>query len=89
VIGTGWGFYGLAALTVFWYRRHRPNAVRPFRVPGYPVTPALFVLAALGVVIDVIVKQPGDAAKGLGIVLLGAPIYLIWRGRAGAARPRE
>ncbi len=81
VIGTGWAFYGAAALTIFWYRRHRPDAVRPFRVPGYPWTPALFVLAALGVVLDVIVKQPTDAAKGLGIVLLGAPVYLIWRGR--------
>jgi APA family basic amino acid/polyamine antiporter len=50
------------------------------------VTPALFVLAALGVVVDVIVKQPANAAKGLGIVLLGAPVYLIWRWRHGDKR---
>ena len=78
VIGTGWAFYGLGALTIFWYRRRRPDAVRPFRVPGYPVTPVLFVLAALAAVIDVIVTQPGKAAAGLGIVLVGAPVYLAW-----------
>jgi APA family basic amino acid/polyamine antiporter len=78
VIGTGWAFYGLGALTIFWYRRRRPDAVRPFRVPGYPVTPALFVLAALAAVIDVIVTQPGKAAAGLGIVLVGAPVYVAW-----------
>lgn len=81
VIGTGWAFYGAAALTIFWYRRNRPDAVRPFRVPGYPVTPLLFVLAALTVVIVFVATHPADAAKGLGIVLLGAPAYLIWRGK--------
>jgi basic amino acid/polyamine antiporter, APA family len=81
VIGTAWAFYGLGALTIFWYRRHRPDAARPFRVPGYPITPILFALAALAVVIDVILTKPADAAKGLGIVLLGVPAYLFWRAK--------
>jgi len=88
VIGTGWAFYGIGALTIFWYRRHRPDAVRPFRVPGYPITPGLFVLAALGVVIDVMVQQPAEAARGLGIAILGAPAYLFWR-KTGAKRDRD
>jgi APA family basic amino acid/polyamine antiporter len=79
VIGTGWAFYGLAAVTIFWYRRNRPDAVRPFRVPGYPVTPFLFGLAALGAVVDVIVTQPAVAAKGLGIAAFGVPFYYLWR----------
>ena len=83
VIGTGWAFYGASALTIFWYRRHRSNVVRPFRVPGYPLTPALFVLASVAVVMDVVITKPADAAKGLVIVLIGAPAYLIWRGRRG------
>jgi len=46
VIFSGWIFYGLGALSVFWYRRHR-RMCAPLRVPGYPVTPALFVVSAL------------------------------------------
>jgi basic amino acid/polyamine antiporter, APA family len=64
---------------VFWYRRHRADASRPFRVPGYPVTPALFVVSALALVVNTIIGQPGRAAIGLGIVLLGTPVFYAWR----------
>jgi APA family basic amino acid/polyamine antiporter len=79
VIFSGWIFYGLGALSVFWYRRHRPDVPRPFRVPGYPVTPALFVVSALALVINTMFGQPLRAAIGLGIVLLGAPAFYAWR----------
>jgi APA family basic amino acid/polyamine antiporter len=81
VIFSGWIFYGLGALSVFWYRRHRPDTPRPFRVPGYPITPALFVLSALALVVNTMFGQPGRAAIGLGIVLLGAPAFYAWRRR--------
>ena len=79
VIFSGWLFYGLGAVSVFWYRRHRPEAVRPFRVPGYPLTPALFAISALALVVNTMIGQPGRAAIGLGIVLLGAPAFYAWR----------
>jgi APA family basic amino acid/polyamine antiporter len=79
VIFSGWIFYGLGALSVFWYRRYRPEASRPFRVPGYPLTPALFVISALALVVNTMIGQPGRAAIGLGIVLLGAPAFYAWR----------
>jgi basic amino acid/polyamine antiporter, APA family len=79
VIFSGWIFYGLGALSVFWYRRYRADASRPFRVPGYPLTPALFVISALALVVNTIIGQPGRAAIGLGIVLLGAPVFYAWR----------
>jgi APA family basic amino acid/polyamine antiporter len=76
-----WIFYGLAAASVFAYRRQQPDAPRPYRVPGYPWTTGIFVTAAAALVLNVIVSTPGNAAKGLGIVALGLPAYLVWRKR--------
>ena len=78
---TGWLFYGLAAASVFVYRRQRSDRPRPFSVPFYPWTPLLFILAAAALVANTILAQPRTAAVGLGIVFLGAPVYLVWRAR--------
>jgi APA family basic amino acid/polyamine antiporter len=82
VVFVGWIFYGLGALSIFVYRRREPDMVRPFRVPGYPVTPILFVASAAAIVVNTLVTQPGRALLGLGIVLLGAPVFFIWRFRS-------
>ena len=84
---TGWIFYALGALAVMALRRSAPNAVRPFRVPGYPVTPLLFVIAAVLLVVNTIVTQPGISSIGLGFVALGAPVFFFWRGRARSSVP--
>jgi basic amino acid/polyamine antiporter, APA family len=81
VVFVGWIFYALAAASVFVYRRRMPDAVRPYRVPGYPLTPLLFIAAAAALVVNTMVTQPARAAVGLGIALLGAPAYLAWRAR--------
>jgi APA family basic amino acid/polyamine antiporter len=85
VVFTGWIFYALAACAIFVFRRRGPEAHRPFRVPGYPVTPVLFIAAAAAIVINTVVTQPGRAATGLGIVASGIPAYYFWRFRQGAA----
>jgi len=82
VVFTGWIFYALGALSVFVYRRRLPNAPRPFRVPGYPVTPLLFVLSAAGLVLNTMITQPMRAALGIGVVLLGTPAFFAWRARS-------
>ena len=79
VVFIGWIFYALAAASVFVYRRRQPDAVRPYRVPFYPLTPILFIASAAAIVLNTIVTQPGLAAIGFGIVLIGAPAYFIWR----------
>jgi APA family basic amino acid/polyamine antiporter len=89
VVFAGWIFYALGALAVFTYRRTRPDTPRPFRVPGYPVTPILFVLSAGALVVNTIVTQPARAAVGLGVVLAGAPVYLLWRKRAPVTGVRQ
>ena len=83
VVFTGWLFYALGAATIFIYRRRRAEVASPYRVPGYPWTPLLFILAAAAIVINTMATQPLRAAVGLGVVLLGAPAYLIWRPRRG------
>jgi APA family basic amino acid/polyamine antiporter len=79
VIFTGWIFYGLGAAAVFVYRRSEPDAPRAYRVPGYPVTPLVFVLSAAALVANTLVAEPRRAAVGLALVVAGAPVYLIWR----------
>lgn len=79
VVFTGWAFYALAAASIFVYRRRQPDAARPFRVPGYPLTPALFIVAASAIVVSTLVSRPTQALLGIGIILLGIPAYWWWR----------
>ena len=79
VVFVGWIFYALGAACVFVLRRTKPKAERPFRVPGYPWTPLLFIVAAAALVANTIATQPGRAAIGIGVVLLGLPVYFVWR----------
>jgi APA family basic amino acid/polyamine antiporter len=85
VIFTNWIFYALGAASLFVYRRRLPEAERPYRVPGYPVPPVVFILAAAALVVSTISAKPTDAAIGLGIVFAGVPVYLVWRARARKA----
>jgi APA family basic amino acid/polyamine antiporter len=89
VVFVGWVFYALGAGAVFVLRRREPDASRPFRVPGYPWTPALFIAAAAAIVLNTLATRPGEALTGLGVVGLGVPAYLVWRGRKRAARNED
>lgn len=84
VVFVGWIFYALGALALFAYRRRPADGPRPFRTPGYPLTPLLFVGSAGAIVLNTIVSQPGRAAVGLGLVFVGVPAFYLWR-RAGRA----
>jgi len=74
-----WIFFGLCVAGLFIYRAREP--VTAFRVPGYPVTPALFVLAAAYVVFSAVASNPKNAAIGAGLIALGIPAFLYWRSR--------
>jgi APA family basic amino acid/polyamine antiporter len=82
VVFAGWIFYGLGATAVFVYRRRQPDAIRPFRTPGYPVTPVLFVVSAGMLVLNTLIAQPVRGAVGLGAVLLGTPAFFLWRAKS-------
>ena len=85
VIFGQWIFFGLTAGAVIILRRKKPDLPRPYRTWGYPVTPIVFILAALYISINSLINQFGNAMAGLGIILLGLPFYFYWkRSRARA-----
>ncbi len=79
VVFTDWIFFGLAAATVFIFRRRLPGAARPYRTAGYPVTPAVFVLLSAWFVLNTFFEKPAQAWAGLAFIALGIPVYLFWR----------
>jgi len=81
VVFMSWLWFALAALAIFAYRRREPDAPRPFRTPGYPATPVVFVLAALVIVVNTVIAQPVQSLVGLALAALGVPAYLRWRQR--------
>jgi len=87
VVFIGWIFYALGAAAVIALRIKRPDAVRPFRVPLYPLTPVLFVLAGAVIVLNTVVTQPRDSAIGIAVVFAGAPAYLLWKRRQSPGLP--
>jgi APA family basic amino acid/polyamine antiporter len=86
-------FYALTTVGLFVLRAKRPDAERPYRAIGYPVLPALYILLALGVAVILLIaeKTRTQAISGLVLVLVGIPIYYLWRGAHDApatdARP--
>jgi len=74
-------FLGLAVAAVFVLRRREPDAPRPFRAIGYPVTPAIFVLAAALIVANAFYADLRRTLIGAAIILAGVPLYLFLRRR--------
>lgn len=88
VIFIGWIFYGLGAAAIFPIRRASKGLPIPYRVPGYPWTPLLFVLAAAAIVGNAVVQalldpsQFKNLAIAIALFLLGLPAYFFWRKRS-------
>jgi len=88
VIFGEWIFFGLTVAAVIVLRKKLPNLHRPYKTWGYPVTPAIFVLAAVFVAISSLLNEFRNAMYGLGIICLGIPAYLYWKGKLGkSVRP--
>ena len=81
-------FYILTIVGLFVLRRTRPEAPRPYRAFGYPVLPALYIVMAAWICVVLLRYKPQYTWPGLIIVLLGVPVYLVWR-RQGAAVEAE
>jgi basic amino acid/polyamine antiporter, APA family len=78
VIFASWLFYGLAAASLFVFRRQLPDAERPYRAFGYPLLPALFVLSAFALLVTTFFATPRQAMVGVALMLAGLPFYLYW-----------
>ncbi len=72
-------FYILTIAGIFRLRVTRPNAQRPYRAFGYPVIPAIYILCAAVVLMVLFVYKPASTWPGVVIVLLGVPVYWLFR----------
>jgi APA family basic amino acid/polyamine antiporter len=82
-------FYSLTIAGIFVLRKKRPDADRPYKAFGYPVIPALYILAAATINIVLLLYQTKTALVGLVIVLIGVPVYWFWSRSASQARGSE
>jgi APA family basic amino acid/polyamine antiporter len=80
-----WPFYALTVAAVFVLRRTRPDLVRPYRVWGYPVVPAVFLLASVLMVANALISDPHNTGITFLIILAGVPAYWL-RARLMRAR---
>jgi basic amino acid/polyamine antiporter, APA family len=72
-------FYILTIIGLFLLRKKRPDAERPYKAWGYPVVPALYILCAAAISIDLLIFKPMYTWPGMVIVLLGIPVFFIWK----------
>ncbi len=76
-----WLFFASVVATLYVYRA-RDRGLKPaFGVPGYPVTPLVFVLVALYIDLSAVRSSPRNSAISAGLIALGIPVFLYWRGR--------
>jgi APA family basic amino acid/polyamine antiporter len=78
-------FWIPVVLAVIVLRRRMPAAVRPYRLPGYPVVPLLSVLVMVWIVISALITTPKESIATLLLIVLGLPLYPLFRARR--ARP--
>ena len=78
-----WLFYMIAGSTVFVFRRREPEAFRPYRVPGYPALPALFVAVSAVLLYYTFTDNLRNSALGMLVILAGIPVFF------GFARQRN
>lgn len=77
VIYTEWIFFGLMKIGLFILRR-RQGIVRDYKIWGYPVVPAIFIISSFVIVINQIISDPAESMFGLSLVGIGLPVYYFW-----------
>ena len=73
-----WPFYALSVAAIFRLRRLRPGMSRPYKVVGYPVVPAVFVLSVVWFVVNALLHDPIPTAITFALILAGAPVYRVF-----------
>jgi APA family basic amino acid/polyamine antiporter len=72
-------FFTITILAIFILRVKRPDIKRPYKAFGYPVIPAIYILSTLFIMVVLLIYKPNYTFPGLGIVLLGIPVFFTWR----------
>jgi APA family basic amino acid/polyamine antiporter len=81
-----WIFYALSVVSMFRLRKIAPDLTRPYRTWGYPVVPALFVIGAFALTVNILIERPIRSSIGLALILSGLFFYRAWRGPDALAR---
>ncbi len=84
-----WFLFLLTGVALFVLRRKDPDIPRPFKAPGYPVLPILFCCWCGYMVYGSVAFKPWHSLAGLGITLVGLPLYFVQRRPAKSAAPNE
>jgi APA family basic amino acid/polyamine antiporter len=84
VIFGSWIFYALIGSSIFVFRRTQPDAERPYRAFGYPIVPIVFLLVAGWLLINTMMTAPTQSFIGIGLILLGLPVYYYLNSRSGS-----
>ena len=79
-----WPFYALSVAAIYTLRRSQPNLSRPYKVIGYPFVPAVFIAAAIYLVVNALITDPKWTSITFGVVLLGLPVYYAFFNRKSA-----
>jgi APA family basic amino acid/polyamine antiporter len=82
-------FFTLTILAIFILRKKRPDIPRPYKAFGYPVIPAIYIATTIIIMIILLIYKPDYTFPGLGIVLLGIPVFYIWRKHSNSLKKRE
>ncbi len=76
-----WIFYILTTSAVFVLRRKMPDAKRPYKTLGYPITPIVFLLVGLWLLINTLQTSPVEAGMGVLFISFGIPVYFYYRAK--------
>ncbi|HEY1435536.1 MAG TPA: amino acid permease, partial [Thermoanaerobaculia bacterium] len=79
--------YAATGIALFLFRRRQPGLARPYRCWGYPAVPFLFVASSILLAANTVREQPKETLAGVGILLLGLPVYFSLRGRPKPLAP--
>ena len=81
-VTTSWLFYGIATAAIFAHRRRGGTDVHPYRTPLYPLTPILFILVTVVLIVSDLTASGWRAWAGVAIAATGIPVYLFWKRRS-------
>ena len=82
VIFGSWIFYALIGSSIFMFRLKHPDAERPYRAFGYPIVPIVFLLVSGWLLINTLITAPTQSFIGIGLILLGLPVYYYLNNRS-------
>jgi amino acid transporter len=84
-----WPFYALSVAAIYRLRATRPDLARPYKVIGYPLVPAVFILAVVWFLVNALVNEPVTTGMTFALILAGVPVYQVMFRSASATGIRQ